>query len=175
MHPTDWAGSKSAPYQPVLNSRTMASISVQVTCRGALGASSNRVAKKNARYPGLPGLARKTWPGYCNSAGPPPEGAGAHYASYSTNRQFSSYLEPARIGPMPVTPGRWVNFGSMVSDRAAHDVPVVCRSDVHRNKETHEQVRRRLSYRLTGPLTPSPFTGQVDRHVIRLRSLDKAH
>jgi hypothetical protein len=31
MHPTDWAGLKSAPYQPVLNSRTVASKSVQVT------------------------------------------------------------------------------------------------------------------------------------------------
>ena len=68
------------------------------------------------------------------------------------NWQLSSHFEPARIGPLPATPGRWVNFGSMVSDRAAHDVPVVCRSDVHRNKETHEQVRRRLSYRLTGPI-----------------------
>jgi hypothetical protein len=34
MHPTDWAASKSAPCQPGLNSRTMASKSVQVTWPG---------------------------------------------------------------------------------------------------------------------------------------------
>ena len=47
-----------------------------------LGASSNRVPKKNARYPGLPAPRRKMWPGWLRSLHCPPEGAGTHHASY---------------------------------------------------------------------------------------------
>ena len=119
---------------------------------GAWGASSNRVAKKNARYPGLPPLWRKTWPGWLRYAGPPRGDSARWFLRLSSNWQISTFFEPSAIGSLPVTPCRWVHFGSMVSDRAAHDVPVVCRSDVHRNKGTYEQVGQRFSYRLTASI-----------------------
>ena len=75
--------------------------------RGAWGASSNRVPKKNARYPGLPQLLRKTWSGYCNSAACSPEGAGAHYASYRRKLpKISHFFVPTRIESLPVKPSR---------------------------------------------------------------------
>jgi hypothetical protein len=42
--------------------------------RGAWAASSIRVPKKNARCPGLPGLARKVWPGWLSYVHCPPGG-----------------------------------------------------------------------------------------------------
>jgi hypothetical protein len=62
---------------------------------------------RKPRYPGLPALPRKTWPGWLRYVHCSPEGAGAHYATYRRKlANILHFFEPAAIGSLPVTPSR---------------------------------------------------------------------